>query len=438
LSSNEKAIADTDLAATGTAAGQPPRMHASALPTVEGAKGAIRTISFFAHDSRESVVIKRAKAFQSTGASVIGFMFHRERDKDQPEPVWENVPLGATVDRNYLARLPKLCSGLWKALRHRRALAASDVIYARNFDMMVLATLAKWLSRSPAKLAYEVLDVQRAFVGDGPLRALFRWCERRLLSACDLLVVSSPMFMTHYFIARQGYKGPWFLLENKVSAAQFAAIPKAKATTSREPTAAPPWVIGWFGTLRCVRSLDILSRLAAAHPDKVTIHIRGTPSEEDIPMATLLAATAGKTNIQYFGPYESPKDLSEIYDQIHFTWAIDFLDAGSNSDWLLPNRLYEGGLFNAISIARAGTATGTKVERDGLGVTLDEPLDESLKGWLLDMTAEQYEALSAAARRAPRALFVDEEDTATLLGLLTKGAPQPNITSQAGAPISRN
>jgi len=382
-------------------------------------KGHVHRIAFFAHDSRESVVIKRAKAFQAAGASVIGFMFHRERDKDQPDPAWENIGLGATVDRNYLARLPKLCSGLWRVMRHRDALADCDVIYARNFDMMALATIAKWLTRSRALLVYEVLDIQRAFVGDGFLKAVFRWCERRLLSACDMLVVSSPMFMTRYFEPRQGYVGSWFLLENKVSASQFAALPNAVV---QPLPAGPPWIIGWFGTLRCIRSLHILSRLAASHPDKVTVHIRGTLSEEDISREALHAATNGRPNFQYLGPYQSPRDLPEIYRQIHFTWAIDFLDAGSNSDWLLPNRLYEGGLFNAIALAREGTATGDKVARDGLGVTLGEPIDESLASWLLTMDAERYAELAAAARRAPRSLFVDEMDTAELLARLADDA----------------
>jgi hypothetical protein len=177
----------------------------------------------------------------------------------------------------------------------------------------------------------------------------------------------------------------------------------------------PPWIIGWFGTLRCLRSLDILCGLAAAHPDKVAVHIRGTLSEEDISQEDMRAATNGRPNVHYLGPYQSPRDLPEIYGQIHFTWAMDFLDAGSNSDWLLPNRLYEGGLFNAIAIAREGTATGDKVAREGLGVTLNEPIDVSLTSWLLTMDAGRYAALAEAARRAPRSLFVDEMDTAQLL-----------------------
>ena len=96
---------------------------------------------------------------------------------------------------------------------------------------------------------------------------------------------------------------------------------------------------------------------------------------------------------------------------------LDMAEASKyRSYWsVLPNRLYEGGLFNAIAIAREGTATGDKVAREGLGVTLNEPIDVGLTSWLLTMDAGRYAALAEAARRAPRSLFVDEMDTAQLL-----------------------
>ena len=59
---------------------------------------------------------------------------------------------------------------------------------------------------------------------------------------------------------------------------------------------------------------------------------------------------------------------------------------------------------------------------DSLGVTLKEPIDESLSTWLLSMDAGRFEMLAEAARRAPRDLFVDETDTAALLDLLAEQA----------------
>jgi succinoglycan biosynthesis protein ExoL len=119
-----------------------------------------QTIAFFAHDSQESTVIKRARSFQANGARVVGFMFRRERDGRKALPEWDNIDLGATVDRNYLARLPRLFSGIAKCVRNARKLRACDAIYARNIDMLLVAVLAKLLTGASAPIAYEVLDVR--------------------------------------------------------------------------------------------------------------------------------------------------------------------------------------------------------------------------------------------------------------------------------------
>lgn len=371
----------------------------------------MRSIAFFAHDSSESTVIKRVKSFEACGARVRGFMFHRLRNGRAAAPHWENTDLGATVDRNYVARLSKLVQAVFRIGARRREFRRCDAFYARNVDMLGLALAGKWFSGSRAPLVYEVLDVQRVFTGTGVVSGVFRSLERFLLRRCDLLVVSSPMFVTRYFTPVQGYRGPWYLLENKIPGDRHPAT-NAEPRVRRDN--GPPWIIGWFGTLRCLQSLKILSRLAEAFPDKIIVHVRGRPSEEDIPQAMLKAAT-NKANFLYFGPYRNPDDLAEIYGNVHFAWSIDLLDEGSNSDWLLPNRVYEGGLHDAVAIARAGTATSDMVERENLGVVLQTPLYEDLADFILQLTPEKYQALAESSRRAPRSLFIDDNDTRNLL-----------------------
>ncbi len=376
------------------------------------------TIAVFAHDAGESTVVKRVMSFQACGAHVIGFMFRRERRGNDRSPGWENVDFGSTVDRNYLARLPKLIIAIVRMIGRRCDIRRCAFIYARNIDMLTVALAAKWLSGTSAPVAYEVLDVQRVFTDKGLVGAIFRWAERVLLRRCDLLVVSSPMFITKYFEPIQAYTGSWYLLENIISEFQ---IPVAGQSLRPNRKAGPPWIIGWFGTLRCARSLKILSDLAEAFPDKVVVHIRGRPSEEDISEERLFAATTGRANFRYFGPYRSPEDLGDIYGEVHFTWSIDLLDAGTNSDWLLPNRLYEGGLYNSVAIARSGTATGEMVMREKLGEIIQDPLYESLAAFISGLTIERYEALAERSRQASRSIFIDANDTRTLFHELCRG-----------------
>lgn len=371
-----------------------------------------RTIAFFGHDSTESTVIKRVRAFQAHNTRVIGFMFSRAQRAAPAADAWENIALGTTVDRHYLLRLAKLLGGLLRILRHRGTLRQAHAYYARNIDMLLLAVAARALIGSRAPVVYEVLDVQRVFVGSGLLNRAFRRAERFLMARAALLVVSSPDFMSEYFVPYQRYAGPWRLLENKVHAAPAVPVSPQPAR-SRAP--GPPWVIGWFGTLRCVRSLEALGRIADACPDKVVVHIRGLPSQEDLTIERIEAACAGRGNVLYGGPYKSPQDLAAIYGAAHFAWCIDYLDAGGNSDWLLPNRVYEGGLMGCLAIARKGTATARMVDRLRLGWSFDEPLASAVGDFLACLAAGTYQDAQRSVEAMPRSTFVDLSDTRDLL-----------------------
>jgi hypothetical protein len=373
-------------------------------------------IAFFGHDATDSTIVKRVTAFQANGAQVSGFMFRRERGMPGRAPTWDNVDLGQTADRNYAARLPKLAAGAMRAAGHRDTLRACDIVYARNLDMLLVALLARRLAGSHASLVYECLDIQRLMAGDRLHSKLLRWSERKLLQESDLLVVSSPDYLEQYFAPLQNYRGPSFVLENKPLR---TSLPPSLAHLRRERPPGLPWTIGWFGVLRCTRSLGILRRIAERLPKKVQIYIRGVPSETDIAPGDLLDLCARHPNLVYGGPYRNPDDLRDIYGRLHFIWASDFADPGGNSKWCLTNRLYEGGLCGTVPLAAHDTATGRFVARKGLGFTLEEPLEETAPAFFKCLDAEMYWRACQRVRAAPESLFVDEQDTRRLLEVMT-------------------
>ena len=394
-----------------------PETRAAAQPAKEPAFSG--TVAFFGHDWAESTVIKRIRAFTGLGLKVVGFNFRREKFDKGFRPFWDNVHLGTTLDRAYVRRLMALLAALPRVLRRRQALRQAQFFYARNIDMCALALAAKLLSGASAPLVYEVLDVQRVFVGKGPVSAFFRWAERRLLRRCDLLVISSPGFADHYFRSRQGYSGRIFLLENKISFAQAAAVerPADSPAALCAPRAAPDkWVIGWFGTLRCPKSLAMLCRIAEALPDKVEIYLRGVPTETGLEV--FQAAIADHPNMIYGGEYRNPEDLAEIYGRVHLTWAFDFLDEGTNSKWLLPNRLYEGGYFGSVALTSSDTQTGEKVRELGLGYTFEAPEVENLIAFLRWYSIDEHVARRAHILSLPRQEFCDLYDTQDLCELI--------------------
>jgi succinoglycan biosynthesis protein ExoL len=79
-----------------------------------------------------------------------------------------------------------------------------------------------------------------------------------------------------------------------------------------------------------------------------------------------------------------------MYGGVHFVWTIDYYEAGGNSDWLLPNRLYEGPLHGAVPLTLRNVEAGRWLHRRGCGVLLGEPVEENLAAFLANLDARHY------------------------------------------------
>ena len=126
----------------------------------------------------------------------------------------------------------------------------------------------------------------------------------------------------------------------------------------------------------------------------------------------------GCRDSSFRGPYDRRHDLPAMYGGVHFTWAIDYYEAGANSDWLLPNRLYEGSLHGAVPIALARVETGRWLAAHRAGVLLAEPLETALADYFKGLDAAGYAAAAAAIAAIPRGDLV--EDGAALAAALLR------------------
>ncbi len=329
-------------------------------------------IAFFGHDAADAAVRRRVQGFLDDGLEVTGFMMRR---RDPGALAWDNVDLGETRDGAFLQRIRQVFAGARLAAAARDKLAGADVIYARNLDMLACAFLAKRHARLATPVIYESLDIHRLLTRQDLIGAGVRWLERMLLKRSAGLVVSSPGFIRNHFERR--YPGDYrvFLVENRLApGASYGA--RACERKSRPSPGAEPLRLGWVGNLRCRRSFELLCDLADRFPDRLEIHLHGVPARTEIPVFEPLIEA--RPNMHYHGRYRSPEDLAAIYDRLDVVWAGDFMEAGYNSVWLLPNRIYEGGYYCTPSIAPAGTETAAWLERHQCGFIIDEPLQASL------------------------------------------------------------
>ena len=150
----------------------------------------------------------------------------------------------------------------------------------------------------------------------------------------------------------------------------------------------------------------------------VEVVVRGRPALDQIPDFHKIVSET--PHLQFSGPYRNPDDLESIYRGVHFTWAIDMYEEGLNSSWLLPNRLYEGGLFDTVPIALKSVETGQLLDRLGIGVTVAESLEDSLQDFFRTLTPERYDKLAEQARNVPREFWRHtREDCVSLVAYLS-------------------
>lgn len=367
-------------------------------------KGKQIRLLVFAPDAAEASFIRRMRSYLDCGFSVVGFTMRRKNMNRDFEPFWGNVHLGEAENENPLRRIIAVSSSTLKVFKSRKKLAGSDVIVARNLDMLALATFARFMVRPRPALIYECLDIHGLMTQRGFKGWIFRFAERRLLSQTAALIVSSPSFVTKYFRPLQGWTGPVTLVENKVWLDE-GSLPRPEPSSAKPRSAwssEHPMKVGWVGTLRCARSLALLAEVAERLGSKVQLNFHGVVHEHALP--DFDSVLSRHKNIVWHGPYDYPNGLLKIYNNCDLVWSQDLWQWGTNSSWLLPNRIYEASYFGCPSIAVSGSETGERVS-DGLGWTIPTPDAEPLVELLNRLSPQDVQVQRAKLLAMPKSAF---------------------------------
>lgn len=332
------------------------------------------------------------------------------------------VVLGETYDGRFAQRLVAVAKAFAAIARKLGAAAEPDIIMARNLEMLPLANRLKaiWGGRHP--IVYECLDIHRLMLRKDMIGAAMRGAERYLSAKTALLTTSSPGFLRNYFDIYGG--PPALIVENKA--------PIGNGLRGRNPAldaTSGPLRIGWFGALRCNRSLAALSQLSREADGTIEVVLRGRPALTEFD--DFHAQVDAQPNLRFGGAYRNPDDLTSIYSDVHFCWAIDFFEAGQNSAWLLPNRLYEGCLHGAIPIAVAGTETAAFLERQRIGLIVPDIEPDTLRNALgnLDMPAVRVMADRVAALD-PGLFSYGQADCQALVSRLSSLRPHTHLVTE--------
>lgn len=288
--------------------------------------------------------------------TVLGF----ERDH-YPGKTWA-IPtesLGKIQHGRYFRRIGILIRSVFKI---RKAAKNQDAIYAYNLDILWISWLATLFQPGNIKIVYDVADIRAILVEKGFVSSVLRTFERFLLKRTSIVVVASPAYVDGYFKSIQQADNTYFVIENKVDKDHLPDQTEFLQPGSKKETI----TIGYFGMLRCERSLQVLKELIANNNGRIRLLLRGIflntgNYEEEFKKLEYT---------HYGGPFVYPDDLGEMFGATDLIWGAHF-QTKPNKKWAIVNRLYQACYFKRPLIVQAGSQNAKLVNRFNIGREID-------------------------------------------------------------------
>ncbi len=351
---------------------------------------------------------RRIRALKNLGVHPVILAFERKYYKGNPIS-GGYASLGHIEHSKYYKRLIPFLRVL---CRVRAQVKEADAIYAFGLDMLLLGRVACLGLPKPLKAVYEVADIREVLLGKGLFSCCLRWLERFLLRRTDLIVVTSEAFISGYYREIQRLTTPRYLvIENKLDTGLLAQIPASSDNKSDEIIR-----IGYFGVIRCRRSLEILQEAAKQGSGRVQVYIRGFP----LGVGDLENEVRNNPYIKYDGPYVAPDDLPTLYSQIDVVWACYPYQGNGigNYLWARTNRFYESCCFKRPMLAQKGTEDGRLIEALGLGMCLNLSDIKEAVECILSITRTMLNQWQEAISQLSQDVYVLTDEHERLLEML--------------------
>lgn len=276
-----------------------------------------------------------------------------------------DTKLGRIKHGQYLRRLPIYLHAISKI---KQNIDESDVACCYTLDSFFLLWIAACLTKNKVKVVFFLLDVREVLLGARLKNKLVRGLLRFAFKHSDMVVVSSSAFIEEFATQMLQYvPDRWVEIENKVNVDQLPE--SSNPNSDRKAISSKKIIIGYFGLIRCARSIELLGELVSRWPNKFAVVMSGVYLDVDEQKAKMHSISG----VDVCGPYRNPEDLAQVYSSCDVVWGCYPYSALStgNHQWAKTNRFYEACYFKKPLIVAGGTLDAIEVERYGIGKILD-------------------------------------------------------------------
>jgi succinoglycan biosynthesis protein ExoL len=355
---------------------------------------------------------KRVDILKKAGYRVTVVAFERDYYASRL-PECKIITIGKIENRKYFKRILLMLSSLFAL---RRIISKYDAIYALSPDLAFMSYLSSIKLGKP--IIMDVADIREIQVSNSLFGHATRVFDRVIGKACKLLVVTSEAFVTKYYEDRLKITvNQYYVLENKVDYDMEYRLGRYTIENKNKIR------IGYFGVLRDDWTVELLLGLLRKYPHKYEVHLSGINMIDKYNICELDNNQEGFT---YSGPYSSPSDLHELYDNIDIM-AIFYPENKNDANWYeakricRSNRFYEACYFQKPILAFSYSEDGRHVENMKIGHTLsDNELQHSIEACNKVLVHDQVRQWVANIERLPKKVFMYQCEHSELRAKINK------------------
>jgi succinoglycan biosynthesis protein ExoL len=353
---------------------------------------------------------KRIENFLREGIRCSVYGFERLHYAGKPWPV-EIRSIGFIEHGKYIRRIWTLISS---AKTIRKKIGKQDYIYTFNLDMLFLAWFSTLFLKDKPGFVYDLFDIHPMLYKKTMLSGILRAFERFLVRKTKVVVVASPYYIDGYFHELQNLSSvAYHVIENKLNA--FDITHNEMNRNVLKKTADDPIVLGFFGIIRCPKSLEFLYHFLETGNGKFHLYIRGLFLVPEHVKKMILKSAF----IEFGGSYLYPDELSEMYGKIDLLWAAQQLGE-AHTKLSRTNRFYQGCYFKKPMITQAGTKDDEIAGGNNLGISIDLNKPEQSMELLSRIDDTKLTDWQINLKKVPENVFLITDEYKQLIQKLNK------------------
>lgn len=363
-----------------------------------------KTIVFILTGVSNPNSLKRIDEFYKRGFDVKAYGFDRGQHNRNKSEYVEIVGVGSfSNDSSYISRIKVIKQGIKHVINVTKDF--HPIYYLIGLDVAILF-------RTYSKRAYifEEADLVHTYFRNLLVRKFFESIDRYIIRKSLLSVFRSEGFPRFHF----GNNIPenCRVIPNRLN----KSILKIPIVTQKELDI-KNIKIGFVGLIRFVSIYNFAKVIAEKFPQH-EMHFYGIRASNN--EGKLFHSLEKYSNIYFHGSFSNPADLPRIYSSIDLvlsTYDVKY----ENVRYAEPNKIYESMYFDTPIIVSSGTFLADKVERMGIGYTIDAMDDTCVTDFMNGLTKESISNKKHNISRVPKMELVNENsDFFVLLEKLLK------------------